>query len=798
MKQASIQQKAGRIIMLLAMTLSSLAVSAVPAKPGLTRQATLADGTKISVRLVGDEFGHFWLAEDGRAFRPDAGGIFQPIDRQLTIDRAQLRRQQSNDRRSMRLAPGKNRVKGVGSFGDYTGKKRGVIILANFNDVQFKHSNDLFKRIANEKGFHEGDFKGSVFDYFYAQSEGKFDLEFDVVGPVTVSRDQAYYGANDGAGNDNHPTQMVCEAVKLADQYVNYADYDWDGDGEVDQVFVVYAGKGEADGGSTDCIWPHEYSLSMAGNFGDGEGALKLDGVTVDTYACGGELDGSTGKVGGIGTICHEFSHCLGYPDFYDTNYSGGRGMGYWDLMDSGSYNGNGYQPAGYTSYERWMAGWREPIVLDSDREVTGMKSLQDGGDFYIIYNDGNTNEYYLLENRQFVKWDYSLPGQGLLILHVDYSKSSWERNTPNSNPDHQRMTWVAADNKYEYFVYKGQTYFTFDGMATDPFPYGNVNAFGKQTTPAATFFNKTKAGTNDMEGVVKHITQNQDGTISFVYKTKTIDAPTFSHKSGSYAETQYVSISTTTEGGVIHYTTDGTTPDRNSTIYTEPVEIAETTTLKAIVCTADDESLVRTATYQIIKGASEDTKTFKLVTSAYDLAAGQRYIIGNTGQKVAAGALNKTYLDKVSVTVNGDVIPINDNVEVFPLEGSGNEFALLNKDGKYLTCTEEKVLTYSDEAYIWIMKVNVQGVVPTTEENGIIFYNSSSPRFTTYTTGPSRTLLWAYLFQAFDDTSAINEVTTTDEAKGEAVYTLSGIRVDNDRLAKGIYIRGGKKYIVK
>ena len=114
--------------------------------------------------------------------------------------------------------------------------------------------------------------------------------------------------------------------------------------------------------------------------------------------------------------MCHEFSHCLGYPDFYDTGYSGGQGMCDWDLMDSGSYNGDGYQPAGYTSYERWFAGWETPITLEAeDVSVTNMKSLQSGGESYIIYNKKNREEYFLLENRQSDGWDESLYGAGLL-----------------------------------------------------------------------------------------------------------------------------------------------------------------------------------------------------------------------------------------------------------------------------------------------------------------------------------------------------------------------------------------------
>ena len=408
------------------------------------------------------------------------------------------------------------------------------MILVNFNDKSFQssHDNALFNRIANEEGFSEGDFKGSMADYFKAQSRGKFELDFDIVGPVTVTNKYSYYGENDDAGYDKYVGEMVCEAVELAKNKVqDWAPYDWDNDGYVDQVYLVYAGKGAADGGEDDTIWPHAYDLYNANLDGDGTGPVKVGtNLWVNSYACGQELDGIYGTINGIGTMCHEYSHCLGYPDFYDTDYSGGQGMGYWDLMDAGPYNGDGFQPAGYTSYERWFAGWEEPIELKAeDVEVRNMKSLQNGGEFYIIYNDKNANEYYLLENRQKEGWDASTSGAGLLIIHCDYDAELWEQNKPNDDPDHQRFTIVPSDGEYTYSVYEGEKRYD----DAEPFPYGSVNAFNKkfktkddQAKNAARFFTKTSNGTYWMNGSVEEITQNADKTISFNFVANYDDAP--------------------------------------------------------------------------------------------------------------------------------------------------------------------------------------------------------------------------------------------------------------------------------
>ena len=190
--------KAGRFVLLLTAILCTLTINAVPAKPGQTRRIVLPDGKSVTARLVGDEFGHYWLGTDGKAYREDNNGIFYLANRLSADERAKSRRNLSNERRGLRLAPGNNAAKNS----SFIGKKKGIIILVNFSDMTFEeaHDNNIYNRIANEKNFKEGNFKGSVYDYFYAQSEGQFDLEFE--GPVTVSKKRNYYGANNSSGDD--------------------------------------------------------------------------------------------------------------------------------------------------------------------------------------------------------------------------------------------------------------------------------------------------------------------------------------------------------------------------------------------------------------------------------------------------------------------------------------------------------------------------------------------------------------------------------------------------------------------
>ncbi|MBO7140626.1 MAG: M6 family metalloprotease domain-containing protein, partial [Prevotella sp.] len=508
-----------------------LSIYSVPAKPGVKKTLTLPDGTKVVAELVGDEFGSYWRGTDGKAYSLLPGkDVYKVVDAKQIMQFSKERRTLANKESSMRRLARQNMRKVSSSI---TGQKKSLIILVNFKDVKFQESNnkELYEKITNKVGFSEGPFKGSVHDYFYDQSLGaseRFELSFDVVGPYTLSKEMAYYGEQYEIDkkkiDDRHPGEMVTEAIKLAEAdksaNVNFADYVWNsGNKEVELVFVIYAGTNQAEYGGENTIWPHKSSLSNEKKFrNDGSGALTIDGVTIDTYACSSELNGD-GNIAGIGTICHEFSHCLGLPDTYDTEYNGGQGMGYWDLMSKGNYNGDGYQPAGYTSFERWFIGWKEPVELSSDRSVNGMNPLQESGESYVIYNSGHANEFFLLENRQKTGWDASLPGKGLLITHVDYDKNAWDRNDINVVPTHQRQTWIPADNVYNSIVNEeNKISHTFDGMATDTYPYDDNDFFNRYSKPAASLYNANIYGERFLESSVENITQNYDGTMSFDY----------------------------------------------------------------------------------------------------------------------------------------------------------------------------------------------------------------------------------------------------------------------------------------
>lgn len=523
-------------------TLCCATMLAIPAKRGQWKTITLSDGRQVRVELRGDERAHWW--EDSlhqryilRGVRSEEGGVTRGVwseeggvrnDTEIweMVEDSDWSRKHRTRRysHSSLLTPHSSNPssnpssKITSNTLPSTSNKRGLIILVEFQNKQFREENDrvMFDRIANEKGFSERGFKGCVSDYFRDQSNGMLDLTFDVIGPVTINNDFEYYGKNVGPDNyDAHPDEMIMEACLLVDDEVNFAEYDWNGDGYVEQVVVIYAGQGEANGGGSNTIWPHEWSLTEA-DYGK---PLSLDKVRIDTYACSPELSTRT-RIDGIGTLCHEFSHCLGLPDMYDEdrkNY----GMGNWDLMDQGSYNGNGFCPAGYTAYEKMYCGWQQPIVLTTDTVVNDMKPISDGGDTYIIYNDAHPNEFYMLENRQRIGWDKNLTGTGLLITHIDYDPDVWYWNTVNSFStfydkyynefvnDHERCTIFHAD---------ADPSSTISGIIGDAYPFLFNDSLTVNSRPATTLHNRNSAGEKYMQVAIKNIKKNEDKTMSFQF----------------------------------------------------------------------------------------------------------------------------------------------------------------------------------------------------------------------------------------------------------------------------------------
>lgn len=358
-----------------------------------------------------------------------------------------------------------------GDEGEEVLVKHGIVILAQFANLSFKHVKEDFESLLNQDGYSVGGATGCAREYFDSQFNGAVQFRFDVSDIVTLSHDLAHYGGNvtssSGVESDRAPAEMIAEACRLADASVDFSKYDDDGDGEVDNVFVFFAGADEAEGAGDDCIWSHAWNLD------DGAGInLVLDGKIVDRYACTSEMtrflasDNTIDqKLAGIGTFCHEYSHTFGLPDMYDTDYEGSGGMAeaLWhttSLMDQGNENNGGNTPPYYNAIEREMLGVSEPVLIEADGTYR-MSPIHKGGTCYRINTD-TEGEYFLFEARAEESWDSYIGGRGMLVYHIDKSLrpsgysdvyemdlnalQRWNYyNEVNCRPDHQCADLVEA-----------------------------------------------------------------------------------------------------------------------------------------------------------------------------------------------------------------------------------------------------------------------------------------------------------------------------------------------------------------
>ena len=364
--------------------------------------------------------------------------------------------------------------------------------MVEFNDRAFKGNEDAtlaqWNLIFNTKDLTEAPFKGSVHDYFYAQSYGNFDLTFDLVYVKVKGNAVKYASTKYDDENSQYLVQDIMEVLKTRN--IDWSLYDWNGDGFVNQLLIIYAGHGMNDYSGDNLICPHQWWMSE--HLKDGQKGVYCDPIPVtyndkeykvDCYCALAELT-KNDDYGSFGTICHEYTHCFGFPDFYAgrTTY-----VGAWELMDYGNYNGNGYCPAGYSAYERWLMGWLTPTELTSATTVTDMPALNDKPQAYLIRNDGFEHEYYLVENRQQKGWDASIPGNGITVFHVDYVPDLWVSVTDYVNKNsRQHYLIFPANNKTSTSSYYANNW---------GYPYQSNNALTNTSTPAAVLWNENTDG---------------------------------------------------------------------------------------------------------------------------------------------------------------------------------------------------------------------------------------------------------------------------------------------------------------
>lgn len=481
------------------LSLVAFHANAVKSWPGML-QSEQPDGSIIEYRLVGDEFYHEMVSDDGYILKRTEEGLLLKTD---LFDNDKFLNHQNERRAPMRL---------INENFPTHGNLKGIVILVEFADNAFQdgHNVELYHSLMNEPGFAYHGATGSVRDYFIDQSSGVFTPDFDVFGPVKLSRNMSYYGQNNSMGSDSHPEKMVSEACKYLEEQenVDFSKYDYDEDGVVDFVYIFYAGYAESYGASSNTIWPHSSNLTLLGEY------CEVSGKRVDRYACSSELKYVSGNtLEGIGTFCHEFSHVIGLPDMYHTSNPASYQVGAWDLMDQGNYNNDSHTPPSMSAFERYSLKWLELTELDTPSDRVELPEMTSSNFAYRV-STPIENEYFTLENRQQEGWDAYQPSKGMMIIHITYEPSAWSGNFVNSGII-QRYDLVEADG-----IQSSGT------AAGDLFPYRNVDSFTDYTSPSSMTWN----GTLTEKGIT--MICDEDGLITFKfmkdkYKTPVIDEVT-------------------------------------------------------------------------------------------------------------------------------------------------------------------------------------------------------------------------------------------------------------------------------
>lgn len=494
---------------------------AAKAHTGLTT-ITQSDGSQLTIRLHGDEhFSWYSTADDVLIVQVGSNYYVAQVEEDGTLkatpqlahnagERGTVEEQVINNQNKEKFlnllnAEPQALAKTIGTvtpaYFPHTGSPKALVILVEFQDVKFKTSDPVatfthYLKGAEGKAAPEANNAyvtkgmvnyGSVSQYFNDMSQGKFTPQFDIVGPVTVSKNSAYYGGNVGNSTDVNFAQMIAEACKGVSTKVNFADYDQNNDGYVDLVYVIYAGYSESiKGNSSDCLWPksgiNKFYEPGTSNL------LKLNGKKICRYGINNELNATPsdwidGKplLNGIGLFCHEFSHTMGLPDLYPTVVTSrvdNQNPEYWDLMDGGEYTYNGYFPTPYSPWEMDVMGWTAPIELGDEAKQVSLNSYASDRTAYKI--NGENDEYLLIQNIQTEGWWRGITKAfktGMLVWRIDYPYTTVSLDNRLNNEKGKPNVMIVPADGYVISAYnKQRTEEEYNlSLKGDPFP-GTTN----------------------------------------------------------------------------------------------------------------------------------------------------------------------------------------------------------------------------------------------------------------------------------------------------------------------------------
>ena len=506
--------------------LLSLHLSAVPAYTG--RVYVVTENCKtVAITMKGDENFKYALSEDGytllngennwRYATKDIDGNLVASEFSLTTigdESADLKNFKEKCPKHLSISHNtvsgcrQMRVQRVGIHNGepIVGQRRALVVLMQYSDVKFSKTRDDFESLFNEVGFSIDNAKGSVKDFYSFASSGQLEYISDIYGPYTTLNNMRYYGQNSSlGGGDVNAFELCLEAIRNLPENIDYSMYDNDNDGIVDNIHIIFAGYGEESGASADAIWSHEYPYKIV---------MKNEvGINFAGYSCTPELRGNSGKkISNIGVICHELGHALGANDYYDTNYAvdgSYEGTGEWDIMASGSWNDDGRLPPNFNPYVRTHDfGWETQKDINEEGTVTLIPHSYNLADNVVIrLNTRASNDYFLLENRQKIHFDASLPGNGLMIYHVHPNIDYLSESNSINNASPQGFYPVCASGSRPSLKQYGNI-----NTGECPFPGScHISSFAPSASPSAKAWDGSPARFS-----LSNIRQLADGSITF------------------------------------------------------------------------------------------------------------------------------------------------------------------------------------------------------------------------------------------------------------------------------------------
>jgi immune inhibitor A len=514
------------------------------AVPALQRvmDLTQPDGTSFRGRQWGDERSHGYETADGYTIQRDPStrywhyvqadgkGHVRPVAARPGIEQVPAGLMRGERPSHVVAAPrpvGPSRVSGWAPVAVSEPPQRAVpstgtgympVVLVSFSDRSPTYSKTSFNTLL---------FTGtkSMADYYQEVSYDAFTVSAGpggIAGWYTASHTHNHYGENDTNPQDPSdlwPGDLVYEAAAAADAAgFNFAPYDQDGDCYVDNLVVIHQGTGEEVGLDDYDIWSHSWDLNSAQYYGRSHYPAL---VTSSTCASNPSLKVKVSKytvqpelyyasyMTSIGVFAHEFGHALGLPDLYDTDGSSW-GAGDWTIMAGGSWNyvtQPGDSPAHFGPWEKWRLGWITPTPISCSASVNIPTASTSSTGFYRLLDGsapGGTGEYFLVENRQSSSaagFDDGLPGNGLLIWHVDEATSNntkecWQgSSTPPpvcSASVHYKVAVIQADNQWNLEKKTSNN----NGDSGDPYPGStSKTTFNNTSTPSSKLYSGAASG---------------------------------------------------------------------------------------------------------------------------------------------------------------------------------------------------------------------------------------------------------------------------------------------------------------